>query len=177
MVPKWLINSVAAINANNRPGEIAAAITIGITLGLIPAGNITWFVLLGITFFIKINFGMEMIVIAIVKPFAHFLDPLFDMAGYQILTIKSLEGIFTQWYNTPIVPYTGFNNTAVAGSFAVMIILFVPLWFAVSKLIKVYRAKVRDRFLSSTFVKNFKALPIISQIVNLVTKANELKNF
>lgn len=176
MVHKWIIKSITAINANNRPGEIAAAITIGLMLGLIPAGNITWFVLFGMTLFLKINFGMEMIVLAIVKPFAHLLDPFFDVIGYNILTTKSLEGIFTQWYNTPIVPYTGFNNTAVVGSIIAMIILFIPLWFLFRTLINQYRAGVRDRILASALVKKIKTLPVICQIVNLVSKANEFKN-
>ena len=176
MFPKWIIKSIAAINANNRPAEIAAAITLGITLGLIPAGNITWFVLLGLTFFLKIHFGTELIVIALVKPIAHFLDPvLFDIVGYKILTTASLEGIFTQLYNTPIVPYTAFNNTAVLGSIVVMIILFIPLWFAVSKLVKLYREKARDRFLASAIVKKIASLPVINQLISLVSKANELK--
>ncbi|MCL2480246.1 MAG: TIGR03546 family protein [Spirochaetaceae bacterium] len=177
MIVKWIVKSIAAINANNRPGEVAAAIAIGITLGLIPAGNIIWVALLIAVFFIKIHFGMVLVFIAIIKPIAHFADPLFDFVGYQILTAISFEGIFTKWYNTPIVPYTAFNNTAVMGSLIVMFLLFIPLWFATSKLVKVYREKVRDKFLSSTVVKKFKSLPIISQIVNLAAKANELKNF
>ncbi|MCL2704766.1 MAG: TIGR03546 family protein [Spirochaetaceae bacterium] len=177
MITNWIIKSIAAINANNRPGEVAAAITIGITLGLIPAGNITWVLLLIITLFFKIHFGMELIVIALVKPIAHFADPLFDFVGYRILTATPLEGIFTQWYNTPIVPYTAFNNTAVIGSIIVMIFLFIPLWFAISKLVKLYREKARDRVLSSNLVKQFKSLPVISQIINLAAKANELRNF
>jgi len=177
MFTKWIIKSIAAINANNRPGEVAAAIAIGITLGLIPAGNMIWVALLIATFFIKIHFGMALIVIAIIKPIAHFADPLFDYVGYQILTAASLDTIFTKWYNMPIVPYTAFNNTAVAGSIIVMILLFVPLWFAISKLVKLYREKARDKFLSSTIVKQIKSLPVISQIINLAAKANELRNF
>ncbi|MCL2294440.1 MAG: TIGR03546 family protein [Spirochaetes bacterium] len=176
MVPNWIIKSVAAINANNRPHEVAAAITIGITLGLIPAGNIIWFVLLSLTFFLKINFGMQMIVIAIIKPIAHFFDPVFDFVGYRILTTNALEGIFTQWYNMPIVPFTSFNNTAVVGSIIVMILLFIPLWFGVSKLIKLYREKIRDKIMSSAIVKKLVALPILSKIINFVSRINNIKN-
>ena len=177
MVPQWIFKSISAINANNRPAEIAAAITLGITLGLIPAGNITWFVLLGLTFFLKIHLGTELIVIALVKPIAHFADILFDFVGYKTLTAPALETLFTKWYNTPIVPHTAFNNTALMGSIIVMAILFIPLWFTISKLIKLYREKARDRFLSSAAVQKIKGLPVLSQIINLVIKANELKKF
>jgi uncharacterized protein (TIGR03546 family) len=177
MVPSWILKSIAAINANNRPGEVAAAIVIGITLGLIPAGNIIWVLLLCSVFFLKIHFGIALLIIALVKPIAFLADPLFDLVGYQILTATALQGLFTKWYNTPIVPHTAFNNTAVTGSIIVMLVLFIPLWFGISKLIKLYREKVRDRFLASAVVEKIKGLPIVSQIINLVSKANELRNF
>ncbi len=177
MFLKWIINSFAALNANNRPGEIAAAMALGITLAMIPAGNLTWFVLLGLTFFLKINFGVEMIVIALIKPLASFADPLFDAVGYKILTAGTLENLFTKLYNTPLIPYTDFNNTAVTGSIIVMAVLFVPLWIGCRKLIALYRTKLRDRFLSSNIVRKIAALPIVSKTVMLVTKANKLRNF
>ncbi|MDX9802010.1 MAG: TIGR03546 family protein [Spirochaetia bacterium] len=177
MILKWIINSFAALNANNRPGEIASAIALGITLAMIPAGNLTWVLLLALTFFLKINFGVEMIVIALFKPMASLADPLFDAVGYKILTAGTLESFYTKLYNTPLVPYTGFNNTAVAGSIIVMGVLFVPLWIACRKLIALYRAKLRDRFLSSSIVKKIAALPIVSKAAMLFSKANKLRNF
>ncbi len=176
MLLKWVLNSIAALNANNRPGEIAAAMTLGITLAMIPAGNLIWFTLLAITFFLKINFGMQMIVIAVFKPLAHLADPVFDAVGYPVLTAPGLESLFTKLYNTPLVPYTGFSNTAVAGSIIVMAILFVPLWLASKKLIALYRSKVRDRFLSSRIVQKIAALPLVSKIILLFSKANALRN-
>jgi uncharacterized protein (TIGR03546 family) len=177
MIIKWIINSFAALNANNRPGEVAAAAALGITLAMIPAGNLAWAVLLAATFFLKINFGLEMILIAVLKPFAHFADPLFDAAGYSILTVPALEGFFTELYNMPIVPLTGFNNTAVTGSIIIMALLFIPLWIASKKLILLYRTKVRDKFLSSNIVRKIASLPLVSKIILLFTKANELRRF
>jgi len=177
MLPQWIFKSIAALNANNRPQEVAAAITIGITLGVIPAGNITWFALLALTFFLKINFGVLLVVIALTKPIGYLLDFLFDPVGYWILTMPALEGIFTQWSNTPIVPYTAFNNTAVVGSIIVMFLLFIPLWIGISKLVKLYREKVRDKIMASNLVKQITTLPLISNIINMVTKVNELKKF
>ena len=177
MIIKWVINGFTALNANNRPGEVAAAAALGITLAMIPAGNLTWAALLAATFFLRINFGLEMILIAILKPFAHFADPLFDAAGYRLLTMPALEGLFTKLYNMPLVPLSGFNNTALTGSLIIMAILFIPLWIASKKLILIYRTKLRDKFLSSKLVRKIASLPIVSKIILLFTKANELRKF
>lgn len=176
MVIKWILNSIAALNANNRPAEVAAAVTLGITLAMIPAGNLLWVLLLAVTFFLKINFGVQMIMIAVLKPLAHLADPLFDAAGYSILTAAPLEGFFTSLYNTPVVPYTRFNNTAVTGSLAVMLLLFIPLWILFTKLITLYRTRVRDRFLSSGIVRKFASLPLVSKVIMLAEKANRIRN-
>ena len=177
MIIKWIINTIAAINANNRPGEIAAAAALGVTLAMIPSANLTWVVLLAVTFFLKIHFGMELIIIAILKPFAVLLDPLFDIAGYSLLTMDSLEPLFTKMYNMPVVPFTGFNNTVTAGSIIVMAVMFYPVFLLFSILIRLYREKVRDRLLSSPVIKKIAALPLISKIVIIFKKAMQLKNY
>lgn len=177
MVIKWVINTIAAVNANNRPGEVAAALTTGIILAFIPAGNLTWFLLLGLTFFFKINFGIQIIVIAVLKPFAFLADPVFDAAGYRILTLPQLEGVFTSLYNMPVAPLTGFNNTVLTGSVAVMALLAFPLWIMSKKLIALYREKIRDRFLSSKIVKKLSSLPLVSKGIALYSKAQQLKRF
>ena len=177
MVIKWMINSIAAVNANNRPGEVAAAMTTGIILAFIPAGNLTWVFLLGLTFFLKINFGLQMIVIAVLKPLAFLADPVFDSAGYRILTLPQLEKFFTSLYNMPVVPLTGFNNTVLAGSVAIMALLALPLWIISKKFIALYREKIRDRFLSSKIVKKLSSLPLVSKGIALYSKAQQLKRF
>ncbi len=38
--------------------------------------------------------------------------------------------MWTAWYNTPLLPYTNFNNTIVLGSVVAWVVLAVPIYFA-----------------------------------------------
>jgi hypothetical protein len=48
-------------------------------------------------------------------PLGFLLDPLFDWFGASLLA-GSLRHSGPPLYNTPLVPYTNFNNTVVLGS-------------------------------------------------------------
>lgn len=175
MIIKWIIKTVAALNSNNRPGEVAAALTFGVLLAMLPSSNLTWAAILSLTFFLKINFGAEMVMTAVLKPFAPLFDPFFDYFGYKILTIEALQPMYTKLSNMPIVPFTGFNNTAVIGTLAVMVVLAVPIFFLFKFLLKLYREKFRDRILSSKIIRKVSLLPIVSKAVWIFKKAFELK--
>ena len=175
MIIKWIIKTIAALNSNNRPGEVAAALTLGTVLAMMPADNITWFAILAVTFFLKINFGAEMVLAAVLKPFAPLFDPVFDFVGYKILTIESLAPIYTKLSSMPVIPFTGFNNTVVIGSLIIMAVLAVPLFFLYKILLKLYRGKIRDRIMSSAIIRKIGKLPLVSKIVWIFKKAFELK--
>ena len=175
MIINWCIRTIAAVNANNRPGEVAAAAALGFTLAMIPAGNLLWVSLLAATFFLKINFGMEMVVIALFKPLSPFLDPVFDSAGYTLLTFPALESMFTSLYNMPVVPLTGFNNTVVAGSLVITAAAFYPMFLFFRMLVRLYRERVRDRFISLPVIKKISSLPLVSKAAGFYRKAMELR--
>ena len=175
MIIKWIIKTIAALNSNNRPGEVAAALTLGTLLAMLPADNITWIAILAATFFFKINFGAEMVMAAVLKPFAPLFDPAFDFVGFKILTAENLTPFFTNLNSMPVFPFTGFNNTVVAGSLVTMAVLSVPLFFLFKLLLKLYREKVRDRIMSSSIVRKIGKLPLVSKIVWIFRKALELK--
>jgi uncharacterized protein (TIGR03546 family) len=175
MIIKWIIKTVTALNSNNRPGEVAAALTFGVLLAMLPSSNLIWVGILALTFFLKINFGAEMVMAAVLKPFAPLFDPFFDFFGYKILTIDALQPLYTKLSNMPVVPFSGFNNTAVVGTLALMTVLAVPIFFLFVFLLKLYREKVRDRFLSSKIIRKVSSLPIVSKVVWIFKKAFELK--
>ncbi len=175
MIIKWIIKTIAALNSNNRPGEVAAALTFGVLLGIMPSDNITWFTILAMTFFLKINFGAEMVMAAVLKPIAPLFDPFLDFIGYHLLTADSLSQLFTKLNSMPVMPFSGFSNTVVAGTIVSMAVLSVPLFFMFKLLLRLYREKVRDRIMSSTIIRKIGKLPIVSKIVWIFKKAFELK--
>jgi uncharacterized protein (TIGR03546 family) len=54
------------------------------------------------------------------------LDPLLDKIGQSLLTMASLQGLWTQIYNAPLLPLLKLNNSLVLGALVVSLAL-LPL--------------------------------------------------
>jgi len=163
---------VAALNSNRRPGEIGAAAGCAVLLVLIPAGNLVWIALLVALFFVKVNLSVALLTLAVLSPFAGLSDPLLDTIGYRILTAANLQGVFTTWYNLPIAPFTGFNNTLVAGGLALGAVLWFPVFLATRAFVQLYRNTLRAKIAALPPVQWFSRLPVVQRITGWVRWAN-----
>jgi uncharacterized protein (TIGR03546 family) len=103
--------------------------------------------------------------------FAYLLDPIFHDIGYYILTaIPSLQGIWEGIYNNPLGPLTRFNNTVVMGSFVAGLVLVLPVFFLMKKLVIVYRENLEDRIKKWKIVQAIKG----SKLVQLYERIRDL---
>lgn len=156
----------AALASNRKPGEIAAAVAFAFMLGLIPGGNPVWFGLLALTFFLKLNLGIELLLIPLFSLAVTALDPFIDQVGYYILTHNALYPVFAAWYNTALIPLTGYNDTLIAGGFALGLLAW-PGMYALSRvLVMTYRKHLHDRIAHHPAVKAFLKMPIVAKITN-----------
>jgi uncharacterized protein (TIGR03546 family) len=89
-------------------------------------------------------------------------DPLFHAIGLSLLRSQSLRPLWTDVFNTPLVPYTNFNNTVVLGSVVGWLVLAVPIFFAARYGVARYRATIGERVRQSKFYKAITA----SQVYN-----------
>jgi hypothetical protein len=90
------------------------------------------------------------------------LDPVFHRIGESLLTAPSLRALWTTWYNTPLVPYTNFNNTVVLGSVVAWLVLAIPIYFGAKVGVTRYRATIGERVRQSKLYKAVTA----SQVYN-----------
>jgi uncharacterized protein (TIGR03546 family) len=171
MVLKGIAQVLIAINANQRPGEVATGMALGFLLALIPMNNLLWFALFILTLFLKVNLGAELLALAVFKLIAPLFDPLLHAVGYTVLTTDALRGFFTYIYNIPILPLFRFNNSVVMGGLLIGLLMGVPLFFLFRWAVTVYRTKLRDRIANSRIVKAFQRFPIVSAIGKLIRKA------
>jgi uncharacterized protein (TIGR03546 family) len=171
---KAIAKALIALNTNVRKEQIAAGFAWGILLALVPVGNILWFALFILTFFFKINSGMQLFTIVIVKLFRLALIPAIDAVGWALLNIGELRPTYTMLYNLPIAPLTRFNNTLVAGGLVIGIILWLPLFFAMRAFVVVYRAKIAPKIAESKVYKAFIKLPLVKKLQNAISSAMEL---
>jgi uncharacterized protein (TIGR03546 family) len=111
---------------------------------------------------LNVSFGGGMLGWALFVPIGFLLDPVFDSIGRSLLQAPSLRGLWTALYNTPLVPYTNFNNTVVLGSVVAWMVLALPIFFAARYGVARYRATVGERVRQSKFYKAVTA----SQVYN-----------
>ncbi len=165
---------LAALNANSRPGEIAAAAAFGLMLALIPGGNLLWILLFIIVFFLKVHLATALFVMALARLGVPFLDPFISRVGLSILNIGGLNSLFTAMINMPLVPYTDFNNSLVTGGLAAGIVLWVPVFLLFALLVRLYRNRLWPLLANSRLVKAFQRLPLVKKIGKAVGKVSSI---
>ncbi|MDR0472076.1 MAG: TIGR03546 family protein [Treponema sp.] len=170
---KPLAKLIVALNGNLKKDQIAAGFAWGLLLGLIPAGNFFWIALFVVSFILRHHHASKLLVFAIIKIFIDPINQTLDKIGWSVLNIQSLKPFFTTLYNTPFVPFTGFNNTLVAGGLVSGLILFVPIFFLIFFLIPPYRDKVVPKIRNSKVLRVIKKLPLLAPILNAVTSTED----
>lgn len=170
MIITIIARFIAALNANRRPGEVAAGIAMGVLLALIPAGNLLWVALLIVSALLRLNLGIEIVTMLLLSPLAHLADPLLHRIGLTVLTSPNLQALFSSAYRLPLMPFTRFNNTVVLGGLLAGLALWIPVFFLGRVLVGVYRTKIHPAIANSKIVKAFEKIPIVSKIAGLVRK-------
>ncbi len=166
MFIKWISNIIVALNSNISRSQLAAGIAWGFLLALVPGGNLIWILLFLLLFLSKANYGLAMIVVAILKLLAALYSPLLDSLGWAILTAPALQGGLTALYNLPIAPLSRFNNSIVSGGLAAGLALWLPVFFLSSALVGIYRKKLAPKLADSKLVKAFLKIPLIKAIAS-----------
>ncbi|MDR1625445.1 MAG: TIGR03546 family protein [Spirochaetia bacterium] len=170
MPVKWVTKFLAGINANKRPGEIAAGMAFGFLLALQPGWTVAGIAFFALAFMLKINMPALFLSLFLFSLAAPALDVPSDLVGGFILNQPALQGFFTGLYNLPLVPYTRFNDTLVMGGFALGIAAWLPLFFVFRALVGAYRNTLREKIVNSNFFKAFMKFPLVSKISKLIGK-------
>ncbi len=154
---KLLQSLFRTLHSEGTPAQVAAGIMLGAGIGLTPLMSAHNLVLIAAIVLLNVSFGGGMLGMALFTPLGFLLDPLFNQVGLALLEAPALRGIWTAWYNTPLVPYTNFNNSVTLGSFVVWLVAAVPIYFLAKSGIARYRATYGERVLNSKFMKGLKA--------------------
>ena len=150
---KLLQSIIKTLHSEGTPGQVAAGIALGAALGLTPLVNVHNLVVFAFIVMLNVSFGGGMLGWALFVPLGFVLDPLFHAIGRALLQSAALRPLWTDLYNTPLVPYTNFNNTVVLGSVVGWIVLAVPIFFAARYGVARYRATIGERVRQSKFYK------------------------
>jgi uncharacterized protein (TIGR03546 family) len=165
---KIIKDFIKIFREGQSPAQVAGGFALGSILGLSPIftlqGLILWFLIA----LLNVNLGAVFLSLTVFSLIAYLFDPFFHWLGFQILTeIDWLKDFWTTLYNAPVAPLTNFNNTVVIGSFITAIILALPIYFGIKKLIiqyrkhlhsKIERIKIYQVLKQSSFIKLYTKL-------------------
>jgi uncharacterized protein (TIGR03546 family) len=150
---KLIQSIIKTLHSEGTPGQVAAGMALGAALGLTPLLNVHNLAVFSLIVILNVSFGGGMLGWALFVPLGFILDPVFNAIGLGLLQAPSLRGLWTSMYNTPLVPYTNFNNTIVLGSVVGWLALAVPIFFASRWAVSRYRATIGARVQQSKFYK------------------------
>jgi uncharacterized protein (TIGR03546 family) len=153
---KPIAQFILALNSNVKKSQIAAGFAWGLLLGLVPAGNFFWVLLLVISFFFHHHHGGKCVAMVIVKLLGPLTALPLDALGWAVLHIGALQPLFTALYNMPLVPFTRFYNTLVAGGLAGGLALWLPAFLLMLGLVPLYRNTLAPK------IRNLKAVKAIT---------------
>ncbi|HUX13515.1 MAG TPA: TIGR03546 family protein [Spirochaetia bacterium] len=164
MFIRWIARIIAVLNSNRRPIEVGAAVACAFLLALMPSGNLLWIILFLLTFFLRLNLGIEMVFLAVFGLLAPLVDRPVDAVGYWFLTIPGLQGLFTALYAVPLAPFTRFNNSMVAGGLLLGLAAWIPVCLLAMQGVVLYRRHVHPRIVNSKLVRAIKSSPLVSRL-------------
>jgi uncharacterized protein (TIGR03546 family) len=143
---KLLTNFIKIMREGQTPNQVAGGFALGMIVGISPSltlqGIFVWFVIL----VLDVNLSAALLAFTVFALIAYLADPLFHALGYFLLVdVDALRGLWTWMYNVPIAPLTRFYNTVVMGSFASGLILLLPLFYGMKRLVIAYRTTIGAR--------------------------------
>lgn len=157
---KQIFGFLKLLNSDTGTNQIASGIAAGFILGMTPFISLQSLLIFFLMFIFRIQIGAAFLSAFFFAFAAYLLDPVFHSVGLQILSLESLQPIFIQLFNMPIIPFTRFNNTIVMGSGVVSIILAPFIYILARILVQKYRVTVVERLKQTKAWKAIKATSI-----------------
>jgi uncharacterized protein (TIGR03546 family) len=118
---------IQGLLTSSTPRQISMGLAMGMVVGLVPKGNLLAIVLGMILAASRVNLAIAAASAVLFTLIGVFLDPVFDRVGTWLLRMPALQQFWTDLYNTPVMPWTDFNNSVVLGSLTVGLLMVWPV--------------------------------------------------
>ncbi|HMO14775.1 MAG TPA: TIGR03546 family protein [Pirellulaceae bacterium] len=106
----------------------ALGCALGMCIGLIPKDTLIFPVLVIALFISMSSLWSGLFSSLAFAGVSYLLDGLTQKLGALVLTSEKLEPFWLAVYDLPLIPWTGFSNTAVMGNTILALILFYPCY-------------------------------------------------
>ncbi|MEZ6135460.1 MAG: TIGR03546 family protein [Pirellulaceae bacterium] len=119
---------LTSTSSRHRPRQVAAAIALGVCVGLIPLSSPLFYVLLACIFLLPVHFAAFLLATGLVSFFSISLQPALGQIGMRSLSHPYLMEMWLQMDAYPLIPWLGLHNTVVNGGFVVGLSLIMPVY-------------------------------------------------
>lgn len=173
MIIKLLLKFIKALNSNVSPRQLGNGFALGCILGISPQFGLLNVLMLLLIYFLQVNIPIAIVSAAIYKLIGILIAKYSHVIGYYFLVEqKGLFGIWTSFYNMPVVPWTKFYNTVVLGSLLISILLYIPNYFFGKHFVLIYRKYILSYIEKTRFAKIIKG----SKLFKLYNKYQSIKS-
>lgn len=138
-----IIKLVKILNSDSSPSAISVAVCLALFIGLTPISSPHNLLVLLIVLLFRVHLGTFIMASLGFALLGLTLESALDSFGYYLLTHETYANLWTAMYNTQIGRLSLFNYTTQFGGLVLSLLLFVPLWLAISIGIKQYRVRVK----------------------------------
>jgi len=139
---EFILKIFKALNSAQHPWQVTLSIVLGMVIGLTPLSGTQTVVALFIVFLLNIHIGLVFASAALFAGLAYLFDPLMEQFGLMLLQLDGMKEFYTAWYNNGFMRLSHFNNTLTMGAAVISLTLFLPLFFLLNFIIKLYRDKI-----------------------------------
>ncbi|MBN2416355.1 TIGR03546 family protein [bacterium] len=164
---KIISKFIKAFRSGSTPGRIAAGFALGFLLGVTPFRSLQGVILLTLLVLLDVNLAAGTVAMLLASLISIPLDRLFHAVGFSVLTLPVLQGFWTFLYNTPVAPLSRFYNTVVMGGFLTGLVLFLPLFFGMKRLVTAYRSGLDRRVQQWKIVQVLKSSRLVRFYLNI----------
>lgn len=162
-----LARILKVLNSETAPAQIAAAVLLALFMGLSPLGAPHNLLILLLVLVLRVNLSLFLLSLALFSGIAWLIDPMAHSLGLAILQADALRGLWTAMYNSGFWRFMAFNNTLLMGQLVIALILAVPVFLAVTFIVRNYRDHLMERVQQSRlmlFLKGTKFYSIYSSL-------------
>lgn len=152
-----LVKIFSVLNSETSSRQISWAIVLAFGLGLIPATNLLFFIVLLLIFLLRVNISMALVAFGLSSGIAYLLSPLLVSTGEFLLTKPELQNFWAACYQSDFMRLLHFNQTRVLGGFVAALLLALPMYFACLYLVDAYRQQFGAWSQKLAIVKMLKA--------------------
>jgi uncharacterized protein (TIGR03546 family) len=123
---KILASFFKALNEKASPRAIAGGLALGAIIGLTPKGSFHNAFVVMLIFLLPVNKSASLVSAGIFTLCSYLGDPLFNAIGEALLTASALAPLWTSLYNTPVIPWTRFQQHPGPGKPSFFLVHFLP---------------------------------------------------